>query len=438
MAGAPPNKKQKLVNADDTDMEVDNNQQVRTEMNKAKRDSIFRMLLAMHLRVSRLLYATDTPFDNISFSMQVTSIVITVHNNLRQDAIDSGTLKATLADIKHQAYVGSSKSLIVEHKVLKEVFKKIAVAHGHPYDKPDPSDKEHWYGTAAPLLCFMNLFKVRLTELRIGHSKMTAKKAGGIQSVVPMLQYGLCGAHQILLEGITVAPERKAGMAQSLGPMTCWISLCRSSVDSKYAKKWKNAVKRDCPFLPDSLMDAVCGKQTGEVNQILPLIGDILLMTTSREAKRASFPACMLYSTLSNEESGVYTMSEEAHTTVEDLSWFDYSGKGAFFQYKQCEARKWKMSIDAESSSILPEVVYHSIFGTYSEDFGILSFMTNKEAMVNSRNEHRSGKCNDSNIASPSSNTLKKRLRSTSDSEVDTGATKKLLMIEEASFLGLS
>jgi len=36
------------------------------------------------------------------------------------------------------------------------------------------------------------------------------------------------------------------------------------------------------------------------------------------------------------------------------------------------------MSISPEHASILPEVVFHSIFGSYGDDFAILSFMIGK------------------------------------------------------------
>lgn len=164
------------------------------------------------------------------------------------------------------------------------------------YKKPDEGNQNHWYGTISPIICFLNLFKTRVNELRIGHGSFTTRRKDGISYQVSVSQYGFYPAHHMLLEGISLTPEKKSGMAQSLGPLTSLIALSKSDPESKYTKRWRMAVLRCCSFLPEieSIINICCGKKASEIRELYNIIADILLMTTSREAKRASFPGFML------------------------------------------------------------------------------------------------------------------------------------------------
>lgn len=56
---------------------------------------------------------------------------------------------------------------------------------------------------------------------------------------------------------------------------------------------------------------------------------------------------------------------------------FNFSGHGAFAFYKIFMSRKWKMSLNDATDSQAKQICYHSMFGTFKEDFGILSQITN-------------------------------------------------------------
>lgn len=373
-------KRQRLnVMADDPEKLINDQRADRAELNKTQRDNVLRMVIAVHARFTHLL--TDGKverFSDLGISQQVTSIVMTVHNSTRQEAIGSGTMRAAMDARTHVVHSGTNTFTGMKHTVAKDLMKKIANAHGFKYGRPDKSDSNHWFGTISPLLCFIHLYKVRATELRVGHSKMTLKKEGDTTRMVSMSQYGLSGAHHILLEGISIPPEKRAGMAQSLGAMTSWVALNRSENDNKYSKRWKSAVMRDCSFLPEieSLINTICGKPCVEIRKIFGIIADILLITTSREAKRASFPACFLYMLLTKEESDHYKLNDTTYSPVTDIGWFNFSGAGAFQLYNKCATQPWTSPIRSESASLLPEIIFHSVFGSYGDDFSILKFMT--------------------------------------------------------------
>lgn len=62
------------------------------------------------------------------------------------------------------------------HMYICDILRQMSESFGLPYTKPLASDKNHWYGTASPIICFINMFKVRLNELRVGHGTMTTKR----------------------------------------------------------------------------------------------------------------------------------------------------------------------------------------------------------------------------------------------------------------------
>jgi len=105
------------------------------------------------------------------------------------------------------------------HLDVLKVVKHIATLFGLNYLRPGREESNHWYGTAAPLFSFILIFKTRLNEFRVGHSVFTVSKDFQTNMIISVSQYGLNNVHHPLLEGITVAPERKSGIAQSLGPL---------------------------------------------------------------------------------------------------------------------------------------------------------------------------------------------------------------------------
>lgn len=286
-----------------------------------------------------------------------------------------------MKDKSHTVSVNKVASKSISHSTLDETVKTLAGSFGLEYSKPPKDDSNHWYGTISPIICFLNLFKTRINERRVGHGAFTTKKKDGTSFNVSVSQYGFYPAHHIMLEGITLTPERKSGMAQSLGPLTALISLAKSDPDNKYSKRWKMAVQRNCSFLPeiDSIVQVCCGKKASEVSEIFNIIADILLMTTSREAKRASFPAFMLIKLLDDNEVKHYEENNTRFTAVTDIAWFNFSGNGAFQLYNRICSSKWSYNIKETKKQYLNQIIFHAIWGTYCNDFGILAWMTNQK-----------------------------------------------------------
>lgn len=99
-------------------------------------------------------------------------------------------------------------------------------------------------------------------------------------------------------------------------------------------------------------------------------------MTTSREAKTASFPACMMYLMLTCAEKQHYAKNLTKFTNPTDISWFNFSGVGAAYLYKMASSDEWLCPISDTGAAFLPEIIFHSIWGTYGTDFRLLEYMT--------------------------------------------------------------
>lgn len=378
----PPAPKRMKVDANDPTRELEDQRRGKIELDKAQRDLVLRWILACHINLTSVLTKANTvedkAFRNIHFSEQITSIFSTIHNCLRQESLSSGTLRTTMEDKKYSVQLGGVPLVEFEHKSLMARVEEIAKSFGLIYKKPSKDDSNHWYGTAAPMMSFMNMFKVRINELRVGHGSFVIQKDALCVKRTSSSCYGFFSVHHPLIEGVTIPPEKKSGMAQSLGPLTSLICLARSDDDQKYSRRWKAAVKRDLAFLPeiDSIIEACCGKRASEVKDLYTLIADIILITTSREAKRVSFPACMMYHLLNENERKHYIANKTICTSPTDISWFNFSGNGAAFLYKTVMSKEWTCPIRDTGVMFLPEIVFYGIWGTFGTDFGLLEYMT--------------------------------------------------------------
>lgn len=120
------------------------------------------------------------------------------------------------------------------------------------------------------------------------------------------------------LEVITYPPERRASMSMSLGALT--TDLCMLRTKGKYRNKWENAVKKTLSHIP-SIADFISLTETNSsaeyVKPVLALLGDILLVTTSRQSQRGCIPVCM--------QNYLYNRLEDADKAI-FLDNFDFSG----------------------------------------------------------------------------------------------------------------
>lgn len=159
-------------------------------------------------------------------------------------------------------------------------------------------------------------------------------------------------------------------MSMSLGALT--TVLCMLRTKGKYRNKWENAVKKTLSHIP-AISDFISLTETNSaaeyVKPALALLGDILLVTTSRQSQRGCIPLIMLYNLYEKESA------ENRAIFLDNL---DLSGKGFFYCYKQLQSSSQKVNIEMDGTEEqAAQIVFHTIFGTYKEDLGVLRAITN-------------------------------------------------------------
>lgn len=368
----------------DTMQEIPSAKRPRIALDPSKKGKVLRAILDVYPEIVAAFNAkaTEEFSMDLHVSSQITNIIFTVHHIKRQ--IAKGNMNANMvvkagdSDFKiHYKGQDYTKS----RDAIEELWLTQTNANGLEYKDFNPDDPENWYGTIAPYLDFFGAFNLRMTELRVGHSRIPIQKREFERREIPAHKFGLNGAHHILMEGVTYPPERQSAMAQSLGPMTAFIKML--TTEGKYRDKWVNAVKR-CMGHIETIDDIISlvksGRTVSEMVPITCLLAEILLIATGRQATRMCFPLCGV--------SWVYKSNSPAQQIVM-LENFNVSGRGGFATYKALTALKFWMQgeLTQEKAS---QIAFHCIFGTYKEDLSLLSFMTN-QATWYTREEF--GKC---------------------------------------------
>ncbi len=231
-------------------------------------------------------------YHNVQRANVTMSYIFTLHRGMRHKSLlIESAMRKQLDSTAKWVYFGKEENMtnVTAAKIMVDtlaIFK-------FTYAKPPENDRNHWWGTIGPILSIAMLNKVRRDELRVGHSEMSVGIDNqGRMKTVNIAQWGLGPEHHILLEGITMPPSKRSAIAQSVGPMTALITLAKQRSQEKFEGKWANAMKRSMAHIPDidDLIKGIEGKKASEVREVFRSVADLLLITESREANRASFP----------------------------------------------------------------------------------------------------------------------------------------------------
>ncbi|KAG8314136.1 hypothetical protein J6590_053364 [Homalodisca vitripennis] len=187
-----------------------------------------------HTRLCALFGLTEAEIYNLSLSMQVTSVLNTIHQILRQTANPAATGRINDKVVNYQIHVGDAARTVekeVAHKAVREIF----LVYGLNYNQPPFPPP--WIGAAGPFLTFMSCFKHRMDEVRTGVGKFPiGKNTQGNQLCADLQQFGLNPTHHIHCEGITYPPVKRSAMAQSVGPLTQLIMLNQSRKNPNFSE----------------------------------------------------------------------------------------------------------------------------------------------------------------------------------------------------------
>lgn len=240
--------------------------------------------ISRNIRAELLNYKID-----IETSDEISGVLITVFTCLRKEENDKA------GHLRYGGYIANVSGAQISIQSVVEEIKKRNIAIN--------------FLVATPIVELMTLFKAFFDEVRTGVTRFRVRasvvkrgvnrdsrdkpigaKMEGKDVTQSIAQYGLNNHHIPLLQGITLAPERRTGVIRSLGPMTQAILLC---MEDKYHTKIINALLNSLQMLPMAREITDCLKEAktpGAVAGILKELGDILLLTTARSTQKIYFP----------------------------------------------------------------------------------------------------------------------------------------------------
>lgn len=175
-------------------------------------------------------------------------------------------------------------------------------------------------------------------------------------------------------------------MKQSLGPGTVLLQLVKTT-DTRYQKNWRSAFVQVFKLFPyvDDLAKVLAGSKDQHLT-LVRLLCDIALFGTARPANKAKFPYGMvMWVQMQNSVCNTWAQAitdtkklpeEGIHPALKN---FDLSGHGMYHMYMLAATNPLGYHINRSSrmtDDYAKETVFHSIFGTQKEDFGLLYYMT--------------------------------------------------------------
>lgn len=172
-------------------------------------------------------------------------------------------------------------------------------------------------------------FKVRSSVAKRGYKRDATGKiiitAKGQENTQSISQYGLTNQHVCLLQGVTLAPERRTGVLRSLGPMTQALLMV---MEDKFFGKLRKA------------------------------------LTHRKHTQKNYFPLT-LFMRMWSERGNVQVSFSRAAMLK--------------FYTKFCRDKKVTFLMRSGSDSLKSaEVIFHAKFGTYLDNLNILEQITDK------------------------------------------------------------
>lgn len=177
-------------------------------------------------------------------------------------------------------------------------------------------------------------------------------------------QYGLTNQHISLLQGITLAPERRTGILRSIGPLAQAILLI---MEDKFFDKLRSALGYSLQMLPmaSEIISALKeANHPGNVSGVMKELGDILLLTTARSTQKVYFPLLLFLLMWDNKDK---------------VQW-SFSGAPVLKYYTDFIKKtglKFVMRSGADPIKT-SEVVFRAVFGTYLDNLDILGKITDR------------------------------------------------------------
>ncbi|CAD0200203.1 unnamed protein product [Chrysodeixis includens] len=309
---------------------------------------------------------------DITLANNITKIIYKAHK-LRLQESES---KMTSSDFKFSL---SGRQVVVRKDRVMEIWDAQVKSVGLVYSK-----HQEWYDTIMPFLTSFLGFSLRMAELKRGFKYLVLKSTDVEDTVLPINKYGLSeDRHHTLLEGISYPPNIRQQMVREcwLGPMTAFLCMLCSKEPAR--ENYEHVVQKTMPHIP-CIQDIIkiTRKNTNKMDLVMisHSIAEILLRNPVTENFAMFFPLNFL------------VVAAAEHNTTGKLDWFldffSLTGSGGFYMYKailELQATHKFTIRSCMNEEMASQVCFHCIFGTFKQDFGILSSITPNKNWVTGR-----------------------------------------------------
>lgn len=374
-------------------VDVDGNDLPDAKRNKAPVDGVTKMktlLCILHLH-EFMLTVFKGARTNIDDMANLTSFIMTIHNKLRQEANGVGSMRAKIQD-NTEFEAGEATSKFSD---LKGPFITIMKKYGFEYKKEQPFLGR--MGTFKGIFSLICAYRYRFNEMRNGTHKIVLRKTAEADLEMPISIFGLRPIHAVTLKGCTYNPSLQSSIKQSLGPMTIAINLAMTT-DVRFQGGWKTAfcgAFKNINMAPQ-IANLIAGTQMAN-RTVLGHLADLALFGIARTSNKAFLPIsfflgilpakCPTYKALIDGLTPltVATVELKEDMLTEEIKNLDFSGHGLLGFWNSTAASGVGFTINGSdnlTATVASESVFHSVFGTYTEDLGYLKWLTNHEFMT--------------------------------------------------------
>nr|UQS95345.1 MAG: nucleoprotein [Byreldi virus] len=378
-AVANPPRPMKRIHVDRNGEELPDPKRNRATPNVNVKLNAIKFILHFHEYLMKMYKVTER--NNIDDIADLTSIMATLHNKFRQEANGQGSLRNKIRGDFNM----TCNNINVTAATLIEIYRKIANKYGFTYENTQAGKAKT--GTLQSVLMLMVMYRPRSNEVRVGSNRITLRKDETSIKERPITQFGMDSMHEILCTGCTYTPVIQSSMKQSLGPMTVVMNLATTS-DVRFQGGWKEVFSQMFKTLPNSQEIAMFLAGTdNEHGTIIRHLADIALFSVTRDSHKAALAVAFLlhfcfsthqqYTSLFTnivDYTVIEIMDENLPINIRNL---DFSGHGLLAFWNRICALEFRVrGGETMLENDASEWVFHSVFGTQTEDLGYLEWLT--------------------------------------------------------------
>nr|QNQ73515.1 nucleocapsid protein [Insect orthomyxo-like virus 1] len=332
----------------------------------------------------------ELPVANLEVSELVSGALKTTFNARKKQNNGNRTFLEKMQDKDIQI----DRNKVMPMRVSLNILDNVLEVNGLKWS--DGSRTKEWVGHCVPIMVFLYGFKLRVSELRTGHHQYKHKTSNAVvtEKVSTM---GLFERHHIFLEGCTWAPDVQSSMSQSLGPLTLVLKAADASRSDMFTDKIENGIMRAYGHfakIAPHVLNVMMTSTKAQKASICTAMGELSIVAPPRNQRRIFVPSIWFALFVLSESEVVeysYESREDATTKAQvwvlstpmaglnnksNIKHLDYSGKGAFQVYDQMRRQVWTYPSKTKDPQGASEVVFHSYWGTFCEDLGILKTVT--------------------------------------------------------------